>query len=78
MNLKMLHYHVVAQTVSLIKELPIIEHMIAILLTQSVYLDTISMKLQLINKLISIIEDNNLIGYSVMNSFLSSKFELIS
>ena len=78
MNLKMLHYHVMAQTVSLIKELPIIEHMIAILLTQSVYLDTISMKLQLINKLISIIEDNNLIGYSVMNSFLSSKFELIS
>jgi len=78
MNLKMLHYHVMAQTVSLIKELPIIEHMIAILLTQSVHLDTISMKLQLINKLISIIEDNNLIGYSVMNSFLSSKFELIS
>lgn len=78
MNLKMLHYHVMAQTVSLIKELPIIEQMIAILLTQSVYLDTISMKVQLINKLISIIEDNNLIGYSVMNSFLSSKFVLIS
>lgn len=41
MDLKMLHHHVMAQTVALVEELPIIKHVVEVLLSHTIYLDTV-------------------------------------
>jgi len=40
-DLEMLHHHVVAQTVALVKELPIIKHVVEVLLSHAIDLDTV-------------------------------------
>ena len=41
MNFEMLHHHVVTEAVALIKVLPIVQHVVEVLLSQAVDLNTI-------------------------------------